>query len=436
MKTVMLMPAWLTNCFSENSVTEKWLQDFQEQHMQAFLQKGIPTRRNELWKYTDVTFLLKQTYKSPSFLHAIELRERVSALRLKNTDSIILVFVNGHFAEELSETSLLPKTVQLCSLHQALATQKAGVKEKLLQISAETRHPFASMNAALFSDGAFLQVPKNTCIKAPVHLLYLTMEADNAVISPRTIIQVGENSSATILEEYIGEFGQNYFTNTVTDIYAETNAHIDYLKIQNESFSATHIANINVQQEQDSSVQTHSLDIGSRLCREDVSINLNARGAECRINGFYCLSQDNQHVDNHIQIDHLASLGTSSMIYKGILDKKSRAVYNGKIFVHKDAQKTKSSQENHNLLLSPDSEVDTKPEFEIYADDVKCAHGDTVGQVDDETLFYLRSRGIHKKAALKLLHYAFAADVMNSIVNPQIKQRMNNLLNEKLAHAN
>jgi Fe-S cluster assembly protein SufD len=189
-----------------------------------------------------------------------------------------------------------------------------------------------------------------------------------------------------------------------------------------------------VNQRQDSTVHLHTLQVGARLGREDVYVNLLARGATTRVNGFYGLLADDQHLDNHVQIEHCSPHGTSEVLYKGILDKKSRAVFNGKIHVHKDAQKTQSLLANHNLLLSPTAEINTKPELEIYADDVKCAHGDTVGQLDADALFFLRSRGIDEPAARQLLTSAFAADVLLSVTEPAIKQRMTDLLHEALRH--
>jgi Fe-S cluster assembly protein SufD len=336
--------------------------------------------------------------------------------------------------ESLSDLQLLPEGVILCSFKQALQQHAELVKAHFTTNLNLASHPFASLNAALVSDGVFLYLPKNTIVEAAIQIVYLNTEDNHFMTCPRNMIIAGENSEVMLLEEHVAHHAEKYFTNVVTDIHAEAGAKVQYHKIQDDSPRATHIAQLFINQSRDSMVTAHSLLVGSRMGREDVFVSLNASGAESNVNGFYCLTHDGQHIDNHIHIDHVAAHGTSNMIYKGVLDKKSRAVFNGKIYVHKDAQKTQSYQANHNLLLSADAEVDTKPEFEIYADDVKCAHGDTVGQLDQDALFYLRSRGIEHTLAMKLLTYAFAADVMNAIAHPQIKQRMIELLNEKLVN--
>jgi Fe-S cluster assembly protein SufD len=423
---------WLTTCVENQHADVEWLRDLQQQLAHDFLARGIPSRREEEWKYTDIAFLLKKSFIKSPILKTVLPTELVVEHRLKNMESILVVLVNGHFVDSLSDLRLLPEGVTLCSLKQAFQQQTALVKNYVTANLNLQKHPFATVNAALMTDGVFLHAPKNTMIAATIHILNLHVEENNIITCPRNMIIVGEHAEVTLLEEHISSDAAEYFTNVVTDISADVGAKVRFHKIQHESENATHIAQIFVKQKQDSVVETHSLAVGSRLGREDVFVSMNASGAQSYINGFYCLTRDNQHIDNHIHIDHVAAHGTSSMLYKGIIDKKARAVFNGKIYVHKDAQKTQSYQANHNLLLSAEAEIDTKPEFEIYADDVKCAHGDTVGQLNMDMLFYLRSRGLDKAAAMKLLTYAFAADVMNKISHPQIKQHMTTLLNETL----
>jgi Fe-S cluster assembly protein SufD len=428
-----VIPSWLTACFANQYAAEDWLRDLQQELGQAFLQRGIPTRSEELWKYTDVNFLLSETFAKSSLSNTDALADILITKRLKKPDTISVVLVNGNFMESFSDLRLLPENVVLCSFKQALQKHAELVKAHLTVNLDLARHPFANLNAALVSDGIFLHVPNNTIVSSPIQIMYINTEND-FIACPRNMMITGEHSEVTILEEHDAFAAENYFMNIVTDIHVRASAKVHYHKIQNDSPRATHVAQIFINQSQDSVVNAHSWLVGSRLGREDIFVSLNARGAESNVNGFYCLTYDGQHLDNHIHIDHVAAHGTSNMIYKGVLDKKSRAVFNGKIHVHKDAQKTQSYQANHNLLLSADAEVDTKPEFEIYADDVKCAHGDTVGQLNLDALFYLRSRGIDNQMAMKLLTYAFAADVMNKVTQPEIKQRMIELLNEKLAN--
>ncbi len=428
MSTARAMPNWLTTCFAEQNANPVWLRELQQQQGEAFLQRGIPSRREEHWKYTDVSFLAQQTFNKSVALkkpHTIDLPN------LKDVASIRIVLVNGHMVEALSDLKLLPKEVVLSSLKQMLLTPNDLLQQHCNKAANLQRYPFAALNMALMEDGIFLSVPKNCQVTAPIHLVYLNTLANNYVSCPRNIIVAGENSEVVILEEHLSEQAQDYFVNMVTDISAASYARIHYYKIQNESLHATHIAQTFVEQKDHSVLNMCTLSLGAKLAREDIFVKLTERGAESSVNGFYALHHDHQHIDNHIQIDHIAPLGTSNMIYKGTVDKKARAVFNGKIHVHPDAQKTQSHQKNHNLLLSPDAAVDTKPELEIYADDVKCAHGDTVGQLDQDILFYLRSRGLDEKSAIQLLIHAYSAEVFEKIAHPAIKQRMNAILREK-----
>jgi len=427
--------SWLTDDLldKKNFLSgDQWLQAFQLQQRQDFLARGLPSRKEESWKYTDIKFLEKSDFHKVTQQSMVKF-DNLSAFVLQNVESIKLVFVNGEFSTALSDLTLVPNNIICCSLKTALREHSALVRTYLSQPIDNNLFPFVNLNAALLSDGLFLVVPKNEVLKVPIHLLFINT-LDYAYTCPRNIIVADESSKACLLEEHYGEAAENYFTNVVTDIYTKNNAHVDYYKIQNEAVTATHIADIVVHQTQDSKVKTVSLALGSRLARENVRVYLSERSAECSINGFYCTQADGQHIDNHVQIDHIAPHGVSEMIYKGVLDKKSRAVFNGKIHVYQDAQKTQSQQANHNLLLSPNAEIDTKPEFEIYADDVKCAHADTVGQLDLESLFYLRSRGIEKAVAMKLLTRAFSDDVLKRVEQQDILQRMQTLLNQKLTY--
>lgn len=394
---------------------KNWLRDLQEKQLDAFLSRGIPTRKEELWKYTDVTTLEKQ-----NFVWATE-RSTSSLNKLSKFEKISLVFINGYFAPHLSDTALLPKDVLLCPISEALIAHESVIKPHLLLELDASRHPFVSLNSALMTDGLFLSIPKNVAISTPIHCIFLSTEQNNVLTCPRNIIVAGANSKATLIEEYVAENAENYFTNACTFLFPDENAQLNYYKLQSESMTATHISTLFINQKQDSKVSSFHLATGSRLAREDILVTQKERGAECYLNGFYNLSEDNQHIDNHLHVDHIAALGTSSMQYKGVLDKKSRAVFNGKVHVHKNAQQINANQSNHNLLLSKQAEINTKPELEIYADDVKCTHGATVGQLDAESLFYLRARGIEKNRAIELLTHAFIADVINKIEHRGIR---------------
>lgn len=303
-------------------------------------------------------------------------------------NNIVITFINGQFSEKLSDISLLPKEIGW------------GI------------------------DTFSLHVPKNFTLSTPIRLLFLNTEKNNFISSPHHVLVAEENSCITLIEEHTADVAEHYSTKITTDMHVKNRAVFNYYKIQKESFTATHTAKLRIEQEKDSCVNAFFLDCGSRSAYEEVNVRLNQKGAECHLRGLYSLQHDNQQINHHVHVDHLAAQGMSSMEYKGILDKKSHAEFRGKVWVHPAAQKISAHQENHNLLLSAAATVSTKPELEIYADDVKCTHGATVGQLDTDSLFYLRARGIEKEVALKLLTSAFAAEIMNKIAQPYIKQYM------------
>ncbi|MES2217468.1 MAG: Fe-S cluster assembly protein SufD [Pseudomonadota bacterium] len=426
-------PEWLTTYFGQQEAAQDWLRATQTSQRESFLQRGFPVRQEERWKYTDISFLTKKIFTVAEH-NALDITATLHKLRIANVTSIFVVLLNGKFSAELSDLTLLPTSVVLTSLASAFQTHADYIEPRLPHDSKS--YPFATLNSALVSDGVFLLVPDNVRVTVPIHILHINTANQNFLASPRNIVIAGVSSSVTILEEHHGLDESNYFTNLVTDIEAGDNCHVDFHKIQHESMQAAHIAQIFITARQDAVVNVHTLALGAHLGRDDVTVNLSARGAACQLNGFYYLNTDHQQIDNHILIEHSAPYCVSEMLYKGIADKKSKVIFNGKIHVHKDAQKTQSHQYNHNLLLSADAEINTKPELEIYADDVKCAHGDTVGQIDAAALFYLRARGIPQAIAMKMLTQAFAADVFAKITCQAVKQKMADLLNEKFAHDN
>ena len=396
-----------------------WLKTLQEKQLQDFLDRGLPTRREERWKYTDVSTLsFPRRRESIPASHENNNSERLFAIdsRLRGNDSINIVFIDGLFSSGYSNLKNLPSEVTACSIHEALPRLQSYLSKEL----DVQRYPFAVLNTAHLNDGLFLHIPKNCVLKTPIHCLYLSTE-NNFSSHLRNIVVADANSQCVLIEEYTAQ-AQEYFTNTVTQIFLNENAQLHYYKIQDESMAANHIANIIVEQKKDSRLKSFSLAKGALLAREDFHVKLQEPGAFCSLLGLYHLTENKQHMDNHLYVDHLSENGTSSMLYKGILDKKSHAVFNGKVYVEKGAQKTNAYQANHNLLLSNDAQIDTKPELEIYAEDVKCAHGATIGQLDSESLFYLCSRGIEKNAAKKLLTHAFAEEIIGKIEHPNIMQ--------------
>ncbi len=416
MSAVLTMSTWLESAFvSGRSIMQpSWLQAFREQQFDKFLQRGLPTRKEEWWKYTNVAFLEKTSFRLPIIVKPKKIHSTLDS-------SISLVFINGQYSHEMSNTSLLPSDVILSPLSLAIEQHEDLVKPYLLQELDGKKHPFTYLNSAFIGEGVFLHVPENCVVPSPIHLLFLNTEQNDFITYPRNIIVAQEKAQVTIIEEHTANQAFNYFTNVVTELHAHSNAHLSYFKLQNEHHTATHIANVKVQQQQDSHVNTFFIDCGSRLAREDLTIHFHERHAECHMKGLYLLEHDDQHVDNHIFVDHAAPHCSSTMLYKGILDKKSQAVFNGKVYAHAGAKQTNAQQSNHNLLLSRTAEVNTKPELEIYEEDVKCVHGATVGQLNEDALFYLRARGVEKEEALTILTHAFIEEVMHNIADPSIR---------------
>jgi Fe-S cluster assembly protein SufD len=386
-----------------------WLRDVQTKHMQEFLLRGFPTKREEMWKYTNVSRADFSSIVTPCLSRGPVNKKAFNITGPRDKHGVTMEGSHRTNADGII----------FCSIIEALKNHEELIKPYLSREANAKRYPFAALSAALMTDGYFLYIPKNAVLTTPIHQLF---SQQTGTSHSRNIIVAGESSQAVLVEEYSSTDSQEYFTNTFTQIHLEENAKLHCYKIQDEGKQATHISNVIVEQKRNSVFNHFKLDVGGTLVREDVHVLLRETGAECFLNGLYYLQEDKQHIDNHLYVDHLAPQGNSQMHYKGILQNKSRAVFNGKVFVEKDAQKTNSNQSNHNLLLSKDAEIDAKPELEIYADDVKCAHGATVGQLDAEALFFLRSRGIEKQEAEILLTHAFAEDVFRKIEHADMLQ--------------
>jgi Fe-S cluster assembly protein SufD len=315
----------------------------------------------------------------------------------------------------------LPEGVLVKSLSDALAADPAEVLPHLGRYAAFEQQAFVALNTALLADGIVIRVPENTSVESPIHILHIA--ADQGVASqshPRTLIMGGKNARLTVVEHYLGLNGNAHFTNAVTELAARADSQIEYVRMVREPESSHHIATVQVHQEADSRVSAHVATIGGGLVRTATNAALAGEGAEVNLNGLYLL-RGRQHVDNHTRIDHLVPHGTSSENFKGILDGQSRAVFNGRIVVHSDAQKTDARQSNKNLMLSDKALVNTNPQLEIYADDVKCAHGSTVGQIDEEALFYFRSRGIDIETARRLLIHGFTQEIIDLIGDESVR---------------
>jgi len=430
MSVAMTIPAWLQKSGMDISFPHAptWLNHYRQQQRDAFIENGLPTRKNERWKYTDLSFLTNTNFSIAMRVDADRLLDAVHQHRLQHGASILLVFVNGYFMPMLSDMAMLPQNVIACSMGDALQNHTEKVQANWMHTIDAQHYPFGSLNAAMFVDGLFFYVPDNIELTMPIHFLSLASGDNEFIAHPHHMIILGRNSKMMLVEEYFSWLEHAYMMNIVTTMVVLENATLNHCKIQHEGKQAVHMAHTFIYQKQNSSVTFTNFSSGSLFARDEVVVKLQEFGANCLTCGFYHLRYDNQYIDHHIDIDHAAPHSNSEMLYKGIIDKKSRAVFNGRLHVEKDAQKILAYQANHNLLLSKDAEVYSKPELEIYADDVKCKHGATTGQIDREALFYMRSRGIDRDDAMNILLQGFAEEVIKRITHLGVKMRVQEMM--------
>jgi Fe-S cluster assembly protein SufD len=394
-----------------------------QQGRHRFRELTFPTTRSEDWRFTSVAPLLKETYALP--LPATV--DEAALPPLCDARALRLTFVNGSFAPKLSRMGALPDGVSLGPLSEPGAAAEI-VGKHVTRIADGESLIFTALNAALLRDGAFLVVAANAVLDRPVEFLYLTKPGSKPeTAQPRTLVVLGKHAQATVVERFLGVGEGRAFTNVVGEYVLDEGAILDHVKIQQENGQTYHMANMQVVQARGSNFTTHSLSLGGAFVRNEVRVRFDGEGAESTVNGLY-LGRGTQHVDNHTVIDHAMPHCNSHELYKGVLADKSHGVFNGKIFVRKDAQKTDAKQTNKVLLLSDDATINTKPQLEIFADDVKCTHGATIGQLDDTQVFYLRSRGIDGEEARRILTFAFANDLVGRIKLEAIRDEIEAVL--------
>ena len=411
----------------ESSPTVPWLELVRGSAMERFEQLGFPSDHNEEWKYTNLASLAKQEFTPATRPAGVVIDAERFAF--PETASAHLVVVNGFFSEELSVTTGLENVVAV-DLLSAVADARYNkvARSYLARNAGYHNNGLAALNTAFLQSGLFLWIPKGIRIDTPIQVTFLT-DADTAdkASSPRLLVVAEENSSATLIENYVSTRDEQYFTNAVTEIVIKDGARLEHYRMQRESSNAFHTSITSAELGRNSSYDTTSINLGGRLSRHDISVVLDHEGAECWVDGLYLVGAD-QHTDTHSVIDHQQPHCNSHQLYKGILDGNARAVFNGKVFVREGAQKTDALQTNKNLLLSPHARVDTKPQLEIYADDVKCAHGAAVGQLDQEELFYLQARGINPELGRSLLTYGFAEEVIGKIKVDSIRAELDDFV--------
>jgi Fe-S cluster assembly protein SufD len=416
------------------SVAKTSLLPFRKAGLALFAELGFPTLHHEDWRFTNVAPLAKlpfqPVFQAPA-VNGAETRalEEFAFTKLAGTR---LVFVNGHYSPKLSTVGKFPAGVKVGSLAAALASDPALVEKYLGRCTPSSDNAFTALNQAFFLDGAFVQVPEGANLAAPIQLVYIcsTHEA-GATVSPRNLIVAGANSRVTIVESYISTADTAYFTNAVTEIFAGDHAFIEHLKFQDEAPAAFHIAAIHGEFGRASNVNIHSFALGAKLSRNSIRTKLAGERLECILNGLY-LTRGEQLADHHMIVEHAQPHCASHEYFNGILDDKSKGIFHGRILVQQIAQKTDAKQTNKNLLLSDDASADTKPQLEIYADDVKCTHGTTIGQLNDESIFYLRSRGIGTDTARQMLIHAFAGEIIERIKCEPVRELMDKLVWDRL----
>lgn len=405
-----------------------WLRRLRSQAGDRLAEEGFPSVRDEDWRYTNIAPIARIPFQPVPYELDGLTPDALDGVPFSDLRCHRFVFVDGHHAAELSSIGPLSDGVKVLSLARVLEDAPELAEPYLGRYARLEGHAFNALNTAFMRDGAFVYVPQGKLVEEPIHLVFLSTARRPAVVShPRNLIVVEGNSQATIVESYIGIGSEVYFTNPVTEIIAEEYAVVDHYKLQYESQAAFHVATLQFQQGRSSSVRSSSIALGGSLVRENLSAVLGGEGAECSLNGLYLVT-GRQHIDNHTRIEHARPHCNSRELYKGILDGRSRAVFHGRILVQKDAQKTDSKQTNNNLLLSDEALINTKPQLEIYADDVKCTHAATIGQLDRDAIFYLRSRGIGAKAAQSLLIYAFASEMIERIKVGALRAQLDRFL--------
>jgi Fe-S cluster assembly protein SufD len=394
----------------------RWLQDLRARAASTFADLGFPTTRDEEWRFTSVAPIAGAEFQ-PADTAGVRVAEAELDGYVYADAPQRIVILNGRFSPELSRVGALPQGARAGSLADAVTEHPEAVQRYLGQLAHFNARAFSALNTALAVDGAYVYIPDGAILEEPLQLLFVTTAPPAGaplMTSARTLIVAGDRSQSRIVETYVGPRGSVYFTNAVTEVALGEQAVMDHYKVQEESQEAFHVASMHVHAVRASTFSSHSFSLGGKLVRNDVDAHLDGEGAEVTLNGLY-LADGERHVDNHTAIDHAKPHCPSHEIYKGILGGKARAVFNGKILVRQDAQKTDAKQTNRALLLTDDASINTKPQLEIFADDVKCTHGAAIGQLDEDAIFYLRARGLTFAEARDMLIHAFAGEILDRV---------------------
>lgn len=418
-------------CEERSVDTPIWLKNLHQNGLDRFTELQLPTSRDEEWRFTNVGPLVQKRYATAAVAPVIDaqaIEELVTQAALDD-EFHRLVFVNGRYNDAWSHRHPLPTGVAVESLATAIEQHADSLERQLAHYAEYRNTAFTALNTAFIHDGTHISIPDSTTIDRPIQLIFVSAgEREASLVShPRNLISVGNGSQATLIESYCGLNESEYFTNAVTEVHLAESAFLDHYKLQQEGRNAVHVATTQIAQQAGSRYRSHYLSFGAALARNELNCVLDGEDIHCSLNGLY-MPSGSQHMDCRTRIDHAQPNCSSHELYKGILDDNAKGVFNGKIYVHPDAQKTDAKQSNQALLLSDDAVIDTKPQLEIYADDVKCTHGATVGELDQHSLYYLRSRGISRELARSILIFAFTNEAVQEVSVDAIRRYLDDVL--------
>jgi Fe-S cluster assembly protein SufD len=425
------------HAFSAFSVrTEReptWLRARRECSFARFCEVGFPTTKDEDWRFTNVNAIAQTPFELARRSAAPD-ADTLEPFRISGA-ACQLVFIDGQFAPDLSDFGSLPQGVQVGSLAQAIAESSNALESHLGRYVNVERDAFCALNTAFIEDGAYVYLPRRAVLEAPICLLFISIPGDDPQMThPRNLIVAEDETEGSVVEDYVSLGSGVFFSNAVTELVAGEGAVISHYLVEREDRQAFNISTLRTQQARSANVSSHSVLLGGGLVRNNVHPVLAGTGGECLINGLF-IGNGSQHMDNYMLVEHASPHCSSRQFYNGILDGHSHGVFHGRIIVHKDAQKTDAKQTNRNLLLSDDAQIDTKPQLEIYADDVKCTHGATIGQVEENALFYMRSRGIDEASARRLLLLAFANECLERMKCAPVREYLRRVIQEWLRGA-
>ncbi|MDD7884640.1 Fe-S cluster assembly protein SufD [Flavivirga sp. 57AJ16] len=415
----------------ENHVDiDTYVHDVRNDAIKIFEEKGFPTKKEEAWKYTSLNKILKEDYcMFPQQENTIEYRD-IKKYFIHDIDTYKIVFIDGKYASHLSQTT--HDGIDVCLMSSALSKPKYRILIENYFNKAATKDSLSSLNTAFSSEGAYIHIPKNKLVEKPIQILHFSTGNESAtMLQPRNLIVVDENSHVQIIERHQSLNNNAILTNSVTEIFANKRAIVDYYKIQNDNLNASLIDNTFIKQKRESVASVHTFAFGGKLIRNNLNFFQEGERIDSILKGVTIIGEK-QHVDHNTLVHHIEPNCESHQDYKGIFGENSTGVFNGKIIVEKEAQKTNAFQANNNILISDKATINTKPQLEIFADDVKCSHGCTIGQLDESAMFYMRSRGIPEKEAKALLMYAFSNNVLSSVKIPEMKQRITKIIANKL----